>query len=274
MSNPTCDPHENLQRYKLHPLIQPILAGGKLLECGARTITSGGLDAMPQMYGDGFLLTGESAGMVDMQRHKGIHLAMKSGMMAAETLFDCLIADDFSTAQLQRYEERFRASWAYQELYDARNYRKAFDKGLYAGLLAAGLQVNIPGLSLATKVGKKIKRELPEADVCADGVLTFTKERSLFNANIQHEENQPCHLHINPTDIENICLKQCTSRYGNPCQYFCPAEVYEIVTEPKFALKLNPSNCLHCKTCDVADPYNIITWMPPEGGGGPGYKVG
>jgi electron-transferring-flavoprotein dehydrogenase len=195
-------------------------------------------------------------------------------MMAAETLFDCLIADDFSTAQLQRYEERFRASWAYQELYDARNYRKAFDKGLYAGLLAAGLQVNIPGLSLATKVGKKIKRELPEADVCADGVFTFTKEQSLFNANIQHEENQPCHLHINQADIENICLKQCTSRYGNPCQYFCPAEVYEIVTEPKFALKLNPSNCLHCKTCDVADPYNIITWMPPEGGGGPGYKVG
>ncbi len=285
--SPICDPHLNLQRFKLHPLLAKILSGGTMMEAGARTISSGGLDAMPQLYGPGFLVTGESAGMVNMQRHKGIHLAMKSGLLAAETLFEALLHNDFSTERLGGYAERFKNSWAFEELHAARNYRKAFDNGLYAGLFQAGFQISMPGLSLPkTQMslpglasipfpGLK-KREnaftaIPEFR--ADGYRTFSKEQSLFRSNLMHEENQPCHLHIKPEDIAEICLKKCLAEFNNPCQHFCPAAVYEITTEPVPALKLNPSNCLHCKTCEVADPYGVITWSVPEGGSGPGYNM-
>ncbi|WP_076789080.1 electron-transfer flavoprotein:ubiquinone oxidoreductase [Chlorobium sp. KB01] len=285
--SPVCDPHLNLQRFKLHPLIANILKSGKMVESGARTITSGGLDAMPPLCGPGYLLTGESAGMVNMQRHKGIHLAMKSGTIAAETLFEALLHNDFSTGRLKSSEERFRNSWAWEELHAARNYRKAFDKGLYSGLVQAGLQLGIPGLSLKTTQltlpgftetpsfnPKKKKIALPVIpEFRADGMRTFSKERSLFSSGVMHEENQPCHLVIKREDIAEICLKKCKKEFANPCQHFCPAGVYEITTEPVPALKLNPSNCLHCKTCEIADPYGIITWTTPEGGGGPGYKL-
>ena len=283
--SPVCDPHLNLQRLKLHPLMANILRSGTMVEAGARTISSGGLDAMPALSGPGFLVTGESAGMVNMQRHKGIHLAMKSGLLAAETLFEALLQNDYSTERLNKYEERFKSSWAYEELHAARNYRKAFDKGLYPGLVQAGLQLSFPGLSLnktqlnqpgldplpGIKKRKTADPAIPEFR--ADGIRSFTKEQSLFHSGVMHEENQPCHLHIKAEDIEAICLKKCLVEFGNPCQHFCPAAVYEITTEPLPALKLNPSNCLHCKTCEVADPYGIITWTVPEGGSGPGYKL-
>ncbi len=285
--SPICDPHLNLQRFKLHPLIGNILKSGKMVESGARTITSGGLDTMPPLYGPGYLLTGESAGMVNMQRHKGIHLAMKSGIIAAETLFEALLHNDFSTERLKSCEDRFRNSWAYDELHAARNYRKAFDNGLYAGLFKAGLQISFPGLSLPETqlalpglaplpvpgLKKRTNTSPAIPEFRADGMRTFTKERSLFNSGVMHEENQPCHLRIKPEDIAEICLKKCTAEFANPCQHFCPAAVYEIASDPKPALKLNPSNCLHCKTCEVADPYGVITWTVPEGGGGPGYKL-
>jgi electron-transferring-flavoprotein dehydrogenase len=285
--SPICDPHLNLQRFKLHPLLAKIFIGGTMVEAGAKTISSGGLDAMPQLCGPGFLVTGESAGMVNMQRHKGLHLAMKSGILAAETLFDALLHDDFSNERLKSYEKRFKTSWAYDELHAARNYRKAFDNGLYAGLVQAGLHISLPGLSLP-KTQLSLpglapipypclkKRTTPSTAIPefrADGYRTFSKEQSLFHSSLMHEENQPCHLHIKEEDIAEICLKKCTKEFANPCQHFCPAAVYEIITEPIPALKLNPSNCLHCKTCEVADPYGVITWTTPEGGSGPGYKV-
>ena len=285
--SPLCDPHLNLQRFKEHPLVTSILKGGSMIEAGARTISSGGIDAMPPLNGPGFLVTGESAGMVNMQRHKGIHLAMKSGLLAAETLFEALLHDDFSDVRLKDYSERFRNSWAYEELHAARNYRKAFDKGLYAGLVQTGLQLSIPGLSL-----KKTQLSLPGLDPLPvpgikkrntaypaipefrpDGIRTFSKEQSLYHSGTMHEENQPCHLRLKPEDIAEICLKKCTVEFANPCQHFCPAGVYEITGNPVPALRLNPSNCLHCKTCEVADPYALITWTVPEGGGGPGYKL-
>ncbi len=284
---PLSDPHLNLQRFKMHPFLANILKGGSMIESGARTIASGGFDAIPPLYGPGFLVTGESAGMVNMQRHKGIHLAMKSGLLAAETLFEALLHNDFSTERLGSYAERFKNSWAFEELHAARNYRKAFDKGLYAGLVQAGLQLSFPGLSLpktqltqpalAPLPGlglKKRKTAFPSIpEFRADGTLTFSKEQSLFRSGVMHEENQPCHLRIKPEDIAEICLKKCFAEFANPCRHFCPASVYEITTEPVPALKLNSSNCLHCKTCEVADPYGIITWTVPEGGGGPGYKI-
>ena len=273
--SPLCDPHLNLQRFKEHPLVSSILKGGTMVEVGARTISSGGIDTIPPLYGPGFLVTGESAGMVNMQRHKGIHLAMKSGLLAAETLFEALLHDDFSDVRLKGYSERFRNSWAYEELHAARNYRKAFDKGLYAGLVQAGLQLSIPGLSLTAKTGKRKQKKLVDGkeEFRPDGSLTFSKEQSLYHSGTMHEENQPCHLHVKAEDIAEFCLKKCTAEFANPCQHFCPAAVYEISGDPVPALKLNPSNCLHCKTCEVADPYGIITWTAPEGGGGPGYKL-
>jgi len=276
-SSPVCDPHRNLQRFKQHPMLAKILEGGSMIESGARTITSGGAEAMPPLYGPGYLVTGESAGMVNMQRHKGLHLAMKSGILAAETLFESILHNDFSTDQLKTYSERFRNSWAYLELHAARNYRKAFDHGLYSGLVQAGLQLKFPGLSMAANFGsnrdEKKRPALQKEAFTPDGKLTFSKRESLYRSGTMHEENQPCHLHIKPEDIEEICLKKCTAEFANPCLHFCPAEVYEITGNPHRTLKLNASNCLHCKTCETVDPYGIITWTPPEGGGGPGYKL-
>jgi len=282
---PQADPHRNLQLFKRHPLVASLIEGGAPLEYGAKTITSGGLDAMGNLSGPGFLMTGESAGMLDMQRLKGIHLAMKSGMLAAETIFEALIRNDCSAAMLQGYRKRFRNSWAYEELQAARQFRQGFEKGLYHGLLQAGLQLKFPGLSLPlTRFGKKEatgetaglkkkqKRTAPPP-FRHDGLLTFSKQECLYRSGTMHEENQPCHLKINPADMTEICLGRCREEHGNPCTRFCPANVYEFTETPEPALKISASNCLHCKTCMLADPYGIITWTPPEGGGGPGYTI-
>ncbi len=281
--NPNVDPHFNLQRFKDHPFVSALLEGGTLLEYGAKAITSGGYSAMPELSGPGFLLTGETAGMLNMQRLKGIHLAMESGIMAAETLFAGLINDDFSDNALSGYRERFERSSARQELFLARNYRSAFDRGLYSGLISAGVQLKIPGLKLAAGAAAQENHLVPGsreyttflADKAAfkpDNVITYSKSSDLFHSGTIHEEDQPCHLIIPKESIEDICNKRCKEEFGNPCQHFCPAEVYEIDPQSTPILKLNPSNCLHCKTCDIADPYAIITWTPPEGGGGPAYS--
>lgn len=283
---PEADPHKNLQLFKQHPSIAAILKGGSMLEYGAKAITSGGLDAIGRISGPGFLVTGESAGMLNMQRLKGIHLAMKSGMLAAETIFEALLRDDFSERTLQDYEERFRNSWAYDELHAARNFRQAFDKGLYQGLLQTGMQLKFPGLSLASTFLRKKKDHAARPhhatkqkndsppQFMTDGELTFSKEECLFRSGTMHEENQPCHLRINPAEMAEICLGRCREEHGNPCTRFCPANVYAFIKTPEPTLRISPSNCLHCKTCTLADPYGVITWTPPEGGGGPDYKLG
>lgn len=284
---PSADPHLNLQLFKEHPSVRSLLEGGTMLESGARTITSGGLDGMAKLSGPGFLLVGESAGMLDMMRLKGIHLAMKSGMLAAETLLEAFTNDDVSTDRLAGYERRFRDSWAHEELDAAHNYRRAFDGGLYQGLLRTGFSLKFPGSSLLegkeaaegkggdpaarsrkemAELGKQEKEHAP------DGRLTFTKEEGLYRSGTVHEENQPPHLRISAEDVATICLGRCREEYGNPCTRFCPAGVYELADGGE-TLRLNASNCLHCKTCQEADPYGVITWVPPEGGGGPGYKL-
>lgn len=282
---PVVDPHYNLQLFKQHPFIQDIINNGAMLEYGAKAITSGGYHAMPKLCGPGFLLTGESAGLVNMQRLKGLHLAMHSGILAAETLFASLLSDDFSDTALLSYQKRFEESTAHEEMYKARNYRQSFERGLYKGLMQAGLSLKIPGIALAEKAAApKENRLLPgrkeyrawvkEKDAYTpDGSLTFSKSGDLYFSGTMHEEDQPCHLLIKPDDVAEICTKKCTKEFGNPCQHFCPAGVYEINHDADPILRLSPSNCLHCKTCDIADPYGIITWVPPEGGGGPGYKL-
>jgi electron-transferring-flavoprotein dehydrogenase len=286
-ADPTTDPHDNFQRYKLHPAIRPLLEGGEMIRYGAKAIPEGGLHAMPRFYADGLCIVGDSAGFLNGLRLKGIHLAMKSGMMAAEAIFAAVQADDTSAAKLKAYEDAFRDSWAYKELHAARNFHQGFSSGIWGGLMNAQLSLMSGGRGfgikdkLAGEHGYARMKKLDELTptqvthrVVPDGKLTFDKLTDVFKSGTMHDEDQPPHLHVSDT---NICAERCTVEYGNPCQYFCPAKVYE----PHFTkagtapaegrLQINFSNCVHCKTCDIMDPYQIITWVPPQGGEGPVY---
>jgi electron-transferring-flavoprotein dehydrogenase len=286
-ADPTTDPHQLFQQMKLLPAIRPLLDGGKLVRYGAKAIPEGGLHAMPRIYADGLCLIGDTAGFLNGMRLKGIHLAMKSGMLAAEAIFDALGKDDLSAAALSDYETRFRASWAFTELHAARNFHAGFKNGLFGGMLnaAAGMVTGGRGFGLIDKLSGhegyarmvKITQRAPKARerrIEPDNLLTFDKLTDVFNSGTMHDEDQPAHLHVADTAI---CAERCTVEFGNPCQYFCPAKVYE----PQFTattgggvegkLQINFSNCVHCKTCDIMDPYQIITWVPPQGGEGPVY---
>ncbi len=288
--DPTTDPHDNLQRYKQHPAITKMLEGGKLIRYGAKAIPEGGLYAMPRPYAAGLLLAGDSAGFLNGMRLKGIHLAVKSGILAAEAAFDAVVAEDASAERLASFESAFKASWAFEELHVARNFHQGFGRGLFAGMLNAGLAMNSggrafgvidrltghPGYAQMVKITERAP-EAFERRAKIDNVLTFDKLTDVFNSGTMHDEDQPSHLHVADT---SICADRCTVEYGNPCQYFCPAKVYE----PLFSLpsengtgavdgrlQINFANCVHCKTCDIMDPYQIITWVPPQGGEGPVY---
>ena len=290
--DPFLDPHERLQRLKEHPRIAPLVEGGKLLKYGAATIPEGGYYAMPRLYHDGVMILGDSAGFLNGMRLKGIHLGMKSGMLAAETAFEALRDGDASAAALSSYERRFEASWAKQELHAARNFHQAFQGGLFAGLFHTGLQMISGGRGLKDpwpapaghehmqtveqyyggpyqpREGSSGVRR-PQRDF--DGVRTFDKNTSVYHSDTGHEENQPCHLVVRDTDL---CHQRCTVEYGNPCQHFCPANVYEWLPadgDGSQEFQINFSNCVHCKTCDIMDPYQIIDWVTPEGGGGPNF---
>jgi len=281
-TNPLFDPHEAFQKFKAHPFIKRVLEGGKLVRYGAKTVPYGGWYSMPRTYVDGGLIAGDSASLLNSQRLKGIHTAIKSGMLAAETIYEALCSGDTSAAKLSVYQQKIDASWLKKELWAVRNFHQAFHGGLWSGLFQAGLQFITGGRGLVdpmrTQAGykdyEKLNRERIPVDQSTrfkgDGKLTFDRLTDVYHSGTRHEEDQPCHLHVLDT---NICSDRCVREYGNPCQYFCPAAVYEIAMEagtPK--LKINFANCVHCKTCDIADPYQIIDWVPPEGGGGPNYE--
>ncbi|HEY4683502.1 MAG TPA: electron transfer flavoprotein-ubiquinone oxidoreductase [Candidatus Acidoferrales bacterium] len=279
-ANPYYDPHDAFQRFKLHPFVRRIIEGGKLIRYGAKTIPEGGWFAMPRPRVDGALIIGDSAGFLDSQRLKGIHMAIKSGMLAAETILDALIANDYSTKTLSAFEQRVEQSWIREELWKVRNFHQAFAHGLWLGLIHAGLQQVTGGRGMwsryPSRPGHERMKKLGSAGIKPlerikpDGKLTFDKLTNVYYSGTRHEEEQPCHLVI--ADY-NICNHRCTVEYGNPCQYFCPAAVYEMTEDSSGKrLKVNASNCVHCKTCDIMDPYEIINWVPPEGGGGPNYE--
>jgi electron-transferring-flavoprotein dehydrogenase len=285
-ADPTTDPHDLFQQMKLLPAVRPLLEGGTLLRYGAKAIPEGGLHAMPRFYADGLCLIGDSAGFLNGLRLKGIHLAIKSGMLAAEAIAEALAAERSDAAALAAYEQKFRASWAFTELHAARNFHAGFKSGLWGGMLnaALGTLTGGRGFGLRDKLDgeagfarmRKLGAFAPRARerrVTPDNVLTFDKLTDVFNSGTMHDEDQPAHLHVADT---SICADRCTVEFGNPCQYFCPASVYE----PLFAkegdrvqgrLQINFANCVHCKTCDIMDPYQIITWVPPQGGEGPVY---
>jgi electron-transferring-flavoprotein dehydrogenase len=276
--DPAIDFHGLFQQFKTHPLVREFIEEGKLLSYGAKAVPEGGYYAMPRLYADGLLVVGDAAGFLNAQRLKGIHLAVKSGMMAAETIFEGLLKDDYSVDVMKGYQARFQKSWARKELWRVRNFRQAFQRGFLRGMAHAALQYVTGGRGiidpLPIQAGHTLMRQIsqtePAAPASFDGVLTFDKLTDVYHSDTAHQEDQPCHLKVLDLDI---CHNRCTYEYGNPCQHFCPAHVYEIIREDHAGrLHINFTNCVHCKTCDIMDPYQIIVWTPPEGGGGPNYK--
>jgi electron-transferring-flavoprotein dehydrogenase len=280
------DPHAAFQKWKTHPHVAKILEGGKMVRYGAKSLPYGGWYAMPKNYLDGGLIIGDSGSFLDSQRLKGIHLAMKSGMLAAETIFEALKAGDTSAKTLSAFPKKVEASYIKKELWQVRNFHQSFQHGMLGGFIHTGLQQITGGRGLIdpmrTHAGythykkltpEKVKEEAtghkPER-FKGDGVLTFDRLTDVYHSGTRHDDDQPSHLLVR--DL-NVCATKCVVEYGNPCQYFCPAAVYEMAKDGEGQkLKINFANCVHCKTCDIADPYQIIDWVVPEGGGGPNYE--
>ena len=277
--NPQFDPHEAFQKFKTHPFVRRIIEGGKLVRYGAKTLPAGGWYSMPRNYVDGAIIIGDSGGFLNAQRLKGIGMGIKSGMLAAETIFEALRAGDTSSKQLATFRDRVEKSWVKKELWAVRNFHQSFEHGFWWGMVHTGLQMVTGGRGLfdpwRVKAGHEHMRKLDGAPLVAerfkgDGKLTFDRLTDVYHSGTRHEEDQPCHLVVTEPDI---CADRCTREDGNPCQYFCPAAVYEMAEENgERRLKINASNCVHCKTCDIMDPYQVINWVVPEGGGGPNYE--
>jgi electron-transferring-flavoprotein dehydrogenase len=275
-ADPRFDPHRKLQEFKTHPALRRLLEGAEFVEYGAKAIPEGGWYAVPRLAVAGALLSGDAAGLLNSMKLKGIHMAMKSGMLAAETAFEAVRAGDASAERLGAYDRAVRASWIGADLRKVRNVHQAMAKSRWTGMARVGIQWVLGGRDWADRlpaepdplgyvtVEARYGRAAPRPPSGGfDGKLTFDKLTDVYHSGTAHGEDQPSHLVVIDT---NVCRTRCTEEYGNPCVQFCPAHVYEWVEGD---LKLNPSNCVHCKTCDIRDPYGIIFWVPPEGGGGP-----
>jgi electron-transferring-flavoprotein dehydrogenase len=283
--DPFQDSHERFQMFKQHPFVQSLIQEAKLVEYGAKTVSIGGYFSIPKLAFDGGMLVGDTAGIFDSRRIKGIHLSMRSGMLAAEAAFAALLRGDTSRAVLSSYEESLKESDAGRDLWRARNFHQGFDHGIMTGLLNAGYGMVTGGKALANwengkpdhegmeQVGPYHGSEDAKEPPAFDGEKTFDKVTDVFHSGTKHDEDQPCHLHVE--DL-SICHGRCRVEYQNPCEKFCPAGVYEMVEDEEGGekkLRINFANCVHCKTCDIRDPYGIINWVPPEGGDGPKYTV-
>ncbi|MDX1755028.1 MAG: electron transfer flavoprotein-ubiquinone oxidoreductase [Marinobacter sp.] len=279
-SNPHLSPFEEMQRLKHHPEIKKYLEGGKRVAYGARAITKGGFNSLPKMSFPGGLLLGCDAGTLNFSKIKGSHTAMKSGLLGAEAVFEAL-KEGKNGEEITSFADRFKDSWLYKELYDERNFGPAMHKfGNVVGGAVAFFEQNILRRSLPFTFHDTIPdyATLKPASECKkidypkpDNVLTFDRLSSVFISNTNHEEDQPVHLKL--TDPE-IPLKENLPKYDEPAQRYCPAGVYEVVDADDGSGKrfqINAQNCVHCKTCDIKDPAQNITWVTPEGGGGPNY---
>lgn len=277
--NPFYSPYEEMQRWKLHPVIKDVLLGGKRIAYGARAIAKGGLQSLPKMSFPGGLLIGCDAGTLVNAKIKGSHTAMKSGMLAAETVIDA-VQNDRLGEDLVDYQQRFKQSWIYQELWQQRNWGPARHRwGNLVGGAIAFVDINILGggmpFTLRDPVPdyeglKTTQQSQPIAYPKPDNLITFDKRDSVFLANTAHGEDQPCHLRLADKQVP---VQVNLGKFNEPAQRYCPAGVYEIVTgnEGNPQLQINSQNCIHCKTCDIKDPSQNIQWVAPEGGGGPNY---
>jgi len=286
-ADPTFDVQAAFQVWKTHPKVAKFLKGGKLLEFGAKTLPEGGYYSLPKCYTDNALIVGDSAGFLVMPALKGIHLAIYSGMFAAETACDAFAKNDFSEKTLQSYETKILQSTIYKEMYPVRNFRQAFAKGMITGGFMYGTQMITGGAGFCGKVsvhtdadatktvakftGKPFKKRFA-GKLEFDKTLTFDKVTDIFYSGAHHDEEQICHLHVNnPASYKTINIGQ----YDAPCYYFCPAEVYELHTnrDGQKELRIHSENCVHCKTCDIKEPGDGITWTTPNGGNGPDYRT-
>ena len=275
--NPHLSPFEEFQRFKTHPSIRPVFAGGRRIAYGARAINEGGFQSVPRLAFPGGVLLGCAAGFLNVPKIKGSHTAMKSGMMAAESVFEA-IREGRGGDTLEAYPRRFRESWVYDELHRARNFRPAFRRGLLFGTLYGGFDLKVlRGLAPWTFRHHPDHTRLKKAADCPgidypkpDGEVTFDRLSSVFLSNTNHEEDQPVHLTLKD---ESVPIEVNLAEYDAPEQRYCPAGVYEIVgqDDEKPRLQINAQNCVHCKTCDIKDPGQNINWVVPEGGGGPNY---
>ncbi|MEH6578990.1 MAG: electron transfer flavoprotein-ubiquinone oxidoreductase [Amphritea sp.] len=277
-ANPHLSPFDEFQRLKHHPLMKQYLEGGKRVSYGARAITKGGFNSLPKMTMPGALLLGCDAGTLNFSKIKGTHTAMKSGMIAAETIFESLSTGDEGGHDLSLYADYFKESWLYEELYKSRNFGPALHK--YGTMLGGAINYvdqNIFSLPFTIHDDKADFSQMKPASECTpinypkpDGVLSFDKPSSVFLSNTNHEESQPCHLKL--TDA-SVPLSKNLPLYNEPAQRYCPAGVYEVIEDEsgKKKFQINAQNCVHCKTCDIKDPAQNITWVTPEGGGGPNY---
>lgn len=282
-ANPHLSPFEEMQRFKTHPKIRPMLEGAKRVSYGARALNEGGLQSIPKLVFPGGALIGCTAGFLNVPKIKGSHNAMKSGMLAAAAAFEELgVGEGEATApELSAYPKQLESSWVYEELYKARNFRPAFAKwGLYGALAYGGLDLKLLG-GKAPWTFRHLHKDheclKPAADTPRidypkpDNVITFDRLSSVFLSNTNHEEDQPAHLTLKD---ESVPISHNLALYDAPEQRFCPAGVYEIVRDDDGSnprLQINAQNCVHCKTCDIKDPSQNINWVTPEGGGGPNY---
>lgn len=277
--NPWLSPFDEFQRLKHHPQLAEHLSGGKRISYGARAIAKGGINALPRMHFAGGLLLGCDAGTLNVAKIKGTHTAMKSGMLAADEVFDALRGGDDGGRDLQGFGRRFRNSWLYDELYAGRNFGPALhkfgtflggafnlvDQNIFRGKLPFTVHDTRPDHDCLKPVDTCSKIAYPKPD----GVLSFDRLTSVYLSNTAHEEDQPCHLRLHDPLVP---LSSNLPIFAEPAQRYCPAGVYEVVDdEGGRRLQINAQNCVHCKTCDIKDPAQNITWWVPEGGGGPNY---
>lgn len=274
--DPDYQPYEAFQQWKNHPSVKALLEGGTILSAGARAIVTGGYQSLPRVEMPGALLIGDTAGLLNVPKIKGTHQAIRSGMLAAEHL-----AAQGEALSSAGFDAKLRASPAMAELKKVRNIKPGFKKGLWFGLVNSAWETITAGLSPWTwrckldwnALQKLDVAEKPRRDYVERTLAPRDRLAGVYFAATEHDEDQPVHLKVSNTDL---CVTTCAEEYGNPCQRFCPAGVYEIVAEPTAPsgkrLQINAANCVHCKTCDIKDPYQIITWVTPEGGAGPNYQ--
>ena len=273
--DPMFEPYEAFQQWKNHPSVKPLLEDGTILSAGARAIVTGGYQALPKVEMPGAILIGDTAGLLNVPKIKGVHQAIRSGMLAAEHAAQSLASNGF--------DAKLRASPAMAELKKVRNIKPGFKRGLWFGMANAGLETVLGGHTPWTLKGKpdwasldKVgAHEEPRVDHSRTDYVARTlppRDRlaGVYFAATEHDEDQPIHLHVLDT---SICIGRCATEYNNPCTRFCPAGVYEMVEDENGKrLQINAANCVHCKTCDIKDPYQIIDWVTPEGGSGPNYQ--
>jgi electron-transferring-flavoprotein dehydrogenase len=289
-TDPLFDPHRLLQQLKTHPFVYDMIKGGKVVAYGGKTLPAGGWYSMPKLYHDGMMVIGDSASMVDVKKLKGIHLAMKAGMLAAETALESIVKGDSSAETLKSYETKVHSSYIKGDLWKTRNFHQAISKGVFASAPFLALQEITGGRDFLDN--RKIEHrdyettepvldawgprpwEQPENQLPKpDGILFFDKLSSVYLTGTMHDEDSPNHLKVANT---SVCRDVCHEKYQSPCNHFCPANVYEMVPDEevvgKKRLQVNYTNCIHCKTCDLKCPFDNIDWTTPEGGGGPQYK--